>query len=118
MGHTLLFAYHDYIATMRMVLSIIGWIFVVATISRKRYINAPVLCGVLTLAFAIACANIPLDMNAWWEDHVVYSYTYMGHGERYANDPFFTFFTNVVRATGLSLGGYFGLIAAWYIGAY
>lgn len=118
MDHSLLFAYHDHIAMMRLVLSIIGWIFVVTSISRKHNINAPVLCGVLTLAFAIACATIPLDMSAWWEDHVVYSYTYMGHGERYANDPFFTFFTNMVRATGLPLSWYFGLIAAWYVGAY
>lgn len=88
MDHSLLFAYHDHIAMMRLVLSIIGWIFVVVTISRKHNINAPILCGTLVLGYAIACANIPLDMNAWWEDHVVYSYTYMGHGTRYANDPF------------------------------
>lgn len=50
MGHSLLFAYHDHIAIMRLVLSIIGWIFVITSISRKHNINAPVLCGVLTLA--------------------------------------------------------------------
>lgn len=118
MEHSLIFAYHNHIAMMLTVISVIGWIFVVATLARKQLINAPVLCGLIAIGYAIACGTIPLDLNAWWEDHVVYTYTYLGHGERYANDPFFTFFTNTIRSTGLPVSWYFGIIAAWYVCAY
>lgn len=118
MDHSLMFAYRGHIDMMRLVIGIIGWIFVVVLLSRRQKVNAPWFGVCFMLLFAVACGTIPLDFNAWWEDHVVYSYTYLGHGERYANDPFFTFFTNMIRATGLPLGWYFGIIAAWYVGAY
>lgn len=110
--------YISQVSFLKTIISCIGWAVVIISLSRNRCINSPILCFLLCIYFSISCGLLDVNPNSWWNDHVVYSYTYMGHGERYANDPFFTFFTNMVRATGLPLSWYFGLIAAWYVGTY
>lgn len=103
---------------LRIILRCIACVFIVVTLARKRPINAAGLCVIVCAFFAIYISWLEIDLNSWWNDHVVYAYTYLEKGERYAKDPFFTAFTNLMRAIGLPLGAYFGVIALWYVVAY